>query len=96
MSQPMPEPNEEIRTVTVRVPVIRLPKLSTGEIVELPERQSVSALCDYLADHLYTSRLALDETSFRHLLDEYARYHLLAQAGVEAYPIVIVETAEAE
>lgn len=84
-------PDEEIRTVTVRVPVIRLPKLSTGESVELPARQHVGALCDYLADHLYEHRAALDAAQFRSLLDEYARYHLMAEAGVEEYPIVIAE-----
>lgn len=86
-----PEPVEEIRTVEVRVPVIRLPKLSTGETVELPRRQHVTELCDYLADHLYEYRDSLDPTDFRHLLDEYAQYRLLAKAGVEEYPIVIVE-----
>ena len=51
--------DEEIRTVEVHVPVIRLPKLPTGEVVELPHRQRVSELCDYLADHLYEHRAAL-------------------------------------
>lgn len=85
------EPSEEIRTVEVRVPVIRLPKLSTGEKVELPRRQHVAELCDYLADHLYEYRDSLDAADFRRLLDEYAQYRLLAKAGVEEYPIVIVE-----
>lgn len=85
------EPSEELRTVEVRVPVIRLPKLSTGERVELPRRQHVAELCDYLADHIYAHRDALDPAAFRRLLDEYAQYHLLARAGVEEYPIVIVE-----
>lgn len=85
------EPSEEIRTVEVRVPVIRLPKLSTGETVELPRRQHVAELCDYLADHLYEYRASLDPAGFRQLLDEYAQYRLLARAGVEEYPIVIVE-----
>ncbi len=83
--------DEEIRTATVRVPVIRLPKLTTGETVILPQRQHVAALCEYLAEHLYEHRAALDATQFRELLDEYARYRLMAEAGVEEYPIVIVE-----
>jgi hypothetical protein len=82
---------EEIRTVEVRVPVIRLPKLSTGESITLPRRQQVAELCDYLADHLYEHRAALDAAQFRALLDEYARYRLLAAAGIEEYPIVIAE-----
>ena len=86
-----PEPTEEIRTVEVRVPVIRLPKLTTGETVILPRRQHVTELCDYLADHLYEHRASLDPEGFRHLLDEYAQYRLLAKAGVEEYPVVIVE-----
>ena len=85
------EPSEEIRTVEVRVPVIRLPRLSTGETVELPRRQRVAELCDYLADHLYEYRASLDAAAFRRLLDDYARYQLLAKAGVEEYPIVVVE-----
>lgn len=88
----MDEPsNEEIRTVEVRVPIIRVPKLSSGEAVVLPRRQHVTELCDYLADHLYEHRAVLDPEQFRHLLNEYARYHLLAQAGVEDYPHVIAE-----
>src|SRR4051812_5355959 len=83
--------NEEIRTVEVRVPVIRLPKLPTGESVMLPQRQHVGELCDYLADRLYEGRMALDAAQFRQLLDEYARYRMMAAAGVEEYPIVIVE-----
>lgn len=82
---------EEVHTVEVRVPVIRLPKLSTGESIALPRRQRVAELCDYLADHLYEHRAALDAARFRALLDEYARYHLLAEAGIEEYPIVIAE-----
>ena len=82
---------EEVRTVEVRVPVIRLPKLPTGEAVELPRRQHVDELCDYLADHLYEHRAALGPAQFRHLLDEYARYRLLAAAGVEEYPVVVAE-----
>ena len=81
--------DEEVRTVEVRVPVIRLPKLPTGEVVELPRRQRVA--CDYLADHLYEHRMALTPEQFRQLLDEYARYRLMAEAGVEEYPIVIAE-----
>ena len=83
--------NEVVRTVEVRVPVIRLPKLPTGETVALPERQHVSALCDYLAERLYEGRTALNAAQFRQLLDEYAHYHLMAAAGVEEYPIVVVE-----
>lgn len=83
--------DEEIRTIEVRVPVIRLPKLPTGEPVVLPERQSVAALCEYLANHLYEHRAALDPAAFRRMLDEYARYRLLAAAGVEEYPVVIAE-----
>lgn len=83
--------DEEVRTVEVRVPVIRLPKLPTGEVIELPRRQRVAELCDYLADHLYEHRAALTPEQFRQLLDEYARYRLMAEAGVEEYPVVIVE-----
>jgi hypothetical protein len=83
--------NEEIRTVEVRVPVIRVPKLTSGDVVVLPHRQHVAELCDYLADHLYEHRAVLDREQFRRLLDEYARYRLLAAAGVEDYPHVIVE-----
>ena len=83
--------NEEVRTVEVRIPVIRLPKLPTGESIALPERQHVGALCDYLAERLYEGRMALDAAQFRQLLDEYARYRLMAAAGVEEYPIVVVE-----
>ncbi|MGN6675820.1 MAG: hypothetical protein ACTHMA_21215 [Thermomicrobiales bacterium] len=82
---------EEVRTVEVRVPVIRLPRLSTGESIALPRRQRVADLCDYLADHIYEHRAALDAAHFRALLDEYARYRLLAAAGIEEYPIVIAE-----
>lgn len=82
---------EEVRMVEVRVPIIRLPKLPTGEALILPERQHVSALCDYLAERLYEGSAALDATQFRQLLDEYARYRLMAEAGVEEFPIVIVE-----
>jgi hypothetical protein len=85
------EGSEEVRTVEVRVPVIRVPKLSTGETVPLPERQTVAQLCGYLADHLYEHRTVLDPAQFRQLLDEYARYRMMAQAGVEEYPIVIAE-----
>ncbi len=88
----MPElSTEEVRTVEVRVPVIRLPKLSTGETVDLPRRQHVAALRDYLAEQLYALRDSLDRAAFQQLLDEYAHYSLMAQAGVEEYPIVIVE-----
>ncbi len=86
-----PEPTEEVRTVEVRVPVIRLPKLTTGEMVILPRRQHVAELCDYLAEHIYEHRASLDPEGFRQLLDEYAQYRLLAKAGVEEYPVVIVE-----
>ena len=82
---------EEVRTVEVRVPVIRLPRLSTGESITLPRRQRVAELCDYLADQIYEHRAALDAARFRSLLDEYARYRLLAEAGIEEYPIVIAE-----
>ena len=82
---------EEVRMVEVRVPVIRVPKLSTGESIALPRRQRVAELCDYLADHLYEHRAALDAAQFRTLLDEYARYRLLTAAGIEEYPIVIAE-----
>ncbi len=82
---------EEIRTVEVRVPVIRLPKLPTGETIQLPERRRVAELRDYLAGHLYEHRMALDPEGFRRLLDEYARYHLMAEAGVEEYPVVLAE-----
>lgn len=84
-------PDEARFTAEVRVPVIRVPKLTTGEAVMLPERQHVGALSDYLAEHLYDHRAALDPQQFRELLDEYARYRLMAEAGVEEYPIVIVE-----
>ena len=83
--------DEEVRTVEVRVPVIRLPRLPTGETVQLPVRRRVAELRDYLAEHLYAHRAALDPDGFRRLLDEYARYHLMAEAGVEEYPVVIVE-----
>jgi hypothetical protein len=84
-------PDEAIRTVEVRVPVIRLAKLPTGERVTLPRRQRVAELCDYLADHLYEHRAALSAEQFRSLLDDYARYKMMAQAGVEEYPLVIAE-----
>ena len=84
-------PDEQIRTVEVRVPVIRLPKLPTGETIALPQRQHVAALRDYLAEHLYEHRAALGPEQFRQLLDEYARYSLMAAAGVEEYPVVIAE-----
>ena len=48
-------------------------------------------LLDYLADHLYEHRAALQPEQFRYLLDEYARYSLLAEAGVEEYPVVVAE-----
>lgn len=83
--------NEEIRTVEVRVPVIRVPKLTSGDTVVLPQRQSVAELCEYLAEHLYEHRAVIDRAQFRRLLDDYARYRLLAAAGVEEYPRVIVE-----
>ena len=83
--------SEEVRTVEVRVPIIRLPRLSTGESITLPRRQRVADLCDYLADHIYEHRAALDAAHFRALLDEYARYRLLAAAGIEEYPVVIAE-----
>ena len=83
--------DEEIRTVEVRVPVIRVPKLTSGDVVVLPQRQHVAELCDYLAEHLYEHRAVLDRAQFRRLLDDYARYRLLAAAGVEDYPHVIVE-----
>lgn len=79
---------EEVRTVEVRVPVIRIPTLPTGETVTLPQRQRVAELRDYLAAHLYEHRAVLTPEQFRYLLDEYARYSLMAQAGVEEYPIV--------
>ena len=85
------EPDEAVRTVEVRVPVIRLPRLPTGERVTLPRRQRVDELCEYLADHLYEHRNALTAEQFRRLLDDYARYKLMAQAGVEEYPLVIAE-----
>ena len=85
------ETTEEVRTVEVRVPVIRLPKLSTGESIVLPQRRRVRELLDYLADHLYEHRAALQPEQFRYLLDEYARYSLLAEAGVEEYPVVVAE-----
>ena len=89
----MSESGEEVvRSVEVRVPVIRLPKLPTGEAIALPERRSVAELREYLAGHLYEHRAALDPARFRYLLDEYARYAMMAEAGVEEYPIVIVET----
>jgi hypothetical protein len=84
-------PDETIRTVEVRVPVIRIARLPTGEPVTLPRRQRVAELCDYLADHLYEHRAVLTPEQFRRLLDDYARYKLLAQAGVEEYPLVIAE-----
>ena len=84
-------PNETILTAEVRLPVIRLKKLPTGEKVTLPRRQRVAELCDYLADHLYEHRALLSPEQFRSLLDDYARYRLMAQAGVEEYPLVIVE-----
>ena len=84
-------PNETIRTVEVRVPVIRLKKLPTGERITLPRRQHVGELCEYLADHLYEHRAALSAEQFRQLLDDYARYRMMAQAGVEEYPLVIAE-----
>jgi hypothetical protein len=84
-------PDEKIYTVEVRVPVLRLPGLPTGEAIALPERQRVADLRDYLADHLYEHRAAFDAAQFRHLLDEYARYSLMAAAGVEEYPLVIAE-----
>ncbi|HEX5505792.1 MAG TPA: hypothetical protein VFW96_24460 [Thermomicrobiales bacterium] len=88
----MSESGEEVvRTVEVRVPVIRLPKLPTGEAITLPERRTVAELREYLAGHLYEHRAALDPERFRYLLDEYARYAMMAQAGVEEYPIVIAE-----
>jgi hypothetical protein len=84
-------PDVEVRTVEVRVPVIRVARLPTGERVTLPQRQRVADLCDYLADHLYEHRAALGAEQFRRLLDDYARYRLMAQAGVEEYPLVIAE-----
>jgi hypothetical protein len=66
-------PEEEVRTVEVRVPVIRVPKLTSGDIVVLPQRQSVAELCDYLAEHLYEHRAVLDQAQFRRLLDDYAQ-----------------------
>lgn len=83
--------DEKRLTVEVRVPVIRLPKLPTGEAIELPRRQRVAELREYLAGHLYEHRAALTPEQFRDLLDEYARYSLMAAAGVEEYPIVEVE-----
>lgn len=91
MSESEPDPNVAIRTVEVRVPVIRVPRLSTGESITLPERQQVAALRDYLANHLYEHRATLAPEQFRYLLDQYARYSLLTEAGVEEYPIVIVD-----
>ena len=85
-------PEERTYTVEVRVPVIRLPKLPTGETVQLPHRQPVAALRDYLAEHLYEHREALDEDQFRRLLDQHARYSLMAEAGVEEYPVVVEES----
>lgn len=85
------EPEMELRQVEVRVPVIRLPKLPTGEAVQLPERRQVTELREYLAAHLFEHRGALDAEQFRYLLDEYARYSMMAAAGVEEYPRVIVE-----
>lgn len=84
-------PEEAVHTVEVRVPVIRLPALPTGEAVVLPERRRVAELRDYLAEHLYEHRAVLDPARFRALLDEYARYAMMAEAGVEEYPLVIVE-----
>jgi hypothetical protein len=84
-------PDETIRTVEVRVPVIRVAKLPTGERVTLPRRQRVAELCDYLAEHLYEHRAVLSAEQFRTLLDDYARYKMMAQAGVEEYPLVIAE-----
>lgn len=84
-------PEEEIRHAEVRVPVIRLPRLPTGEVVQLPERRQVSELREYLAAHLFEHRTALDESQFRYLLDEYARYAMMAAAGVEEFPRVIVQ-----
>ena len=83
--------DERVLTVEVRVPVIRLPRLPTGESIALPHRQRVAELRDYLAAHLYEHREALTPEEFRSLLDEYARYSLMAEAGVEEYPIVEVE-----
>ncbi len=83
------QPNEQIRTVEVRVPVIRLPKLSSGERVVLPVRQRVAELCEYLAEHLYEDREVLSAEEFRRLLDDYARYRMMAAAGVEEYPLVL-------
>src|SRR5438067_3315563 len=85
-------PEEEVRTVEVRVPVIRLPRLPTGETITLPDRRTVAELRDYLFEHLYEHRAALDAERFRYLLDEYARYTMMAEAGVEEYPVVIVES----
>ena len=82
-------PDEQIRTVEVRVPVIRLPKLSTGEQIVLPARQQVAELCEYLAEHLYEDRAVLSAEDFRRLLDDYARYRMMAAAGVEEYPLVL-------
>src|SRR5438105_3229993 len=53
-------PEEEVRTVEVRVPVIRLPRLPTGETITLPDRRTVAELRDYLFEHLYEHRAALD------------------------------------
>lgn len=85
------EPEMELRQVEVRVPVIRLPKLPTGEAVLLPERRHVNELREYLAAHMFEHRDALDAEQFRYLLDEYARYSMMAAAGVEEFPRVIVE-----
>ena len=84
--------DEEVRTVEVRVPVIRLPRLPTGETVQLPARRRVAELRDYLAEHLYEHREALDQDQFRRLLDQHARYSLMAEAGVEEYPVVVEES----
>lgn len=86
--------DEKVLTIQVRVPVIRIPKLPTGEAIELPRRQRVAELRDYLFDHLYEHREALTTAQFRALLDEYARYSMMAEAGVEEYPIVEVEGDE--
>lgn len=85
------EPEVETLYAEVRVPVIRLPKLPTGEVVLLPERRHVGELREYLAAHLFEHRAALDAAQFRYLLDEYSRYAMMAAAGVEEYPRVIVE-----
>ena len=64
---------------------------SLGETITLPDRRTVAELRDYLFEHLYEHRAALDAARFRYLLDEYARYTMMAEAGVEEYPVVIVE-----